>query len=148
MAKRRKSKSAAVGRTTIVRAPAPIVRVSAPRAAVARRAPRRRRSSVGGGGGMSGVKSLVNPALAGGGVGLLVKSGMIEKLPAIPVIGRIGAAAIALKYFGGSSPMMNDMARGCAFLAGYQLTSTGTIQGDDDEAAFVTPVDDGYADDE
>lgn len=135
--KRRKSAPSARTssvRTQVIRTPAPIVRVSAPRALPARRqAPRRRRRVGGfGGGGGGKVRSLVNPALAGGAVGMLVKSGLIDKLPAIPVIGRLGAAAIGLSYFGGNSPLVRDMSHGLAFLSGYQLTHDGSISGDDD----------------
>lgn len=145
MAKRRKKSTQAtrtVNRTQIVRTPAPIVKVTQARAPAVRRRSSRRRVGGGGGGG-GGIRSLVNPALAGGGVGLLVKSGMIDKLPEIPVVGRIGAAAIALKFFGGGSALVNDMAKGCAFLAGYQMTTEGKIHGD-----AGTPGDyvDSYAD--
>jgi len=144
MAKRKKTTKATSVRTQVIRTPAPIVRVSAPRAPARRAAPKRRRRSsgrVGGGGGRS-PRALVNPALAGGAVGLLVKSGLIDKVPNIPVIGRVGAAAIGLNYFGGSSPLMRDMAHGLAFLAGYQLTHDGSISGDDDFATM------GYEEDE
>src|SRR6185503_16165486 len=99
MAKRRKTKNAtASSRTQIIRTPAPIVRVSVPQqraAVVQRRAPRRH--SGGSSGGMAGVKSLAQPALAGGAVGLVVKSGFVDKMPDIPIVGRVGSAAIALK---------------------------------------------------
>ena len=136
MAKRRKKSSSARAsspRTQIVRTPAPIVNVRNTLPAKAKTKHRRRSGgSVGGG---SGVRSLVNPALAGGAVGMLVKSGMLEKLPVIPVVGQIGAAAIGLSYFGGNHPMAREMARGCAFLAGFQLTSVGSVTGDDDVPA-------------
>ncbi len=145
MAKRKKSRSATrtINRTQIVRTPAPIVRVSAPRAApVKRKSYRRRRGgSVGGGGGMSRVRALASPAMAGGAVGLLIKSGMIDKLPEIPVFGRIGTAAIGMAYFGGGGGIIYDMAKGLAFLSGYQLSTEGKIHGDEDDGMVY--VDDG-----
>lgn len=131
--KRRKKTSNASARTTIVRSPAPIIRVSAPRTTIARRTRRARRHLGVGGGGSGRVRALINPALAGGGVGLLIKSGMVDKLPEIPVVGRIGSAAIVLAYVGGGSGMIHEMAKGCAFLAGYQMMAEGKIHGDEDE---------------
>jgi hypothetical protein len=92
------------------------------------------------------MNALMRPALAGGGVGLLVKSGMLEKLPSIPVIGRIGAGALILNHFGKSNPFMRDMAHGMAFLAGYQLTAEGSIHGDEEYVTSPVLNDDGYAD--
>lgn len=82
----------------------------------------------------------MQPALAGGAVGLLVKSGMVAKLPDIPVVGRIGAAAVVLSLVGKSHPMAREMARGCAFLAGYQMGSVGKIDGEGDMP--FTPMED------
>jgi len=136
MAKRRKSSSS----VKVIRVPsggpraaAPIIKVSAPRAAPLRKAPRRRR-----GGAVRRVGGLITQhnldvAIGGALYGFAVKSGWIDKLPAIPVIGRTGTAAILLDYFSkrGGGPMVGRMAIAAAALSGYQLGSTGSITGDD-----------------
>lgn len=118
--------------TKIIKAPAPIIRVSAPRAAVAkRRSPRRRRS---GGHNLGGLVSNESVQMAIGGAlyGYAVKSGIVEKLPAIPVLGRTGTAAILLDYWSrhGGGQLAGRAARAAAAIAGYQLGNTGKISGD------------------
>jgi len=87
----------------------------------------------------------IDMALTGGVVGFAVKSGMLQKLPAIPVFGRIGTAAIALDYYAkhGGGDMARRASAGFAFLAGYQLGTQGSIDGDEDAgpAEIVTDVD-------
>ena len=132
-----KKKRAATRTTTkIIRvggssAPAPIIRVAAPRAAPVRR---RRRSSGGGRSSVGGLVTNETLQMFGGGAlyGFAVKSGLVAKLPAIPIIGRTGTAAIALDYFSrhGGGPWAAKAARAAACIAGYQLTHDGTIQGD------------------
>jgi hypothetical protein len=122
MAKRRSSYALAP-RTTVVRAPAPIIRVSAPRAPKRRRSHRR---SSGGGGGNS---RLMKGGLGGLAFGLLVKSGVVDKLPEIPVIGRTGTAALALNYFSKGQGMLGDAAFAAACIAGYQMGFEGHIHG-------------------
>lgn len=124
------SRSAPAG-VKIVRAPAPIVRVSAPRApAKRRRSSPRRRSS----GGLGGIVSneTVQMAIGGALYGYAVKSGIVAKLPAIPVLGRTGTAAILLDYFSrhGGGQLAGRAARAAAAIAGYQLGSNGKIEGD------------------
>ncbi len=91
--------------------------------------------------------------LAGVGVGFAVKSGFMDKLPAIPVIGRIGTAALLLDYWGkhGGGTMVKNAATGTAFLAGYQLGSEGQIHGDEEPQAPMIHTsygDDGADDDD
>lgn len=64
--------------------------------------------------------------------GFAVKSGIVEKLPSIPIIGRTGTAAIVFDYFSrhGGGPWAGKAARAAAAIAGFQLGSTGTISGD------------------
>jgi hypothetical protein len=70
--------------------------------------------------------------IGGGLYGLCVKHGLIDKLPALPVIGRTGTAAIVLDYFGrrGGGEMVKRAGRAAAVIAGYQLGSEGSIHGD------------------
>lgn len=138
MAKKRKARTTAP-RTKIVKVggPAPIIKVSAPRAAAPVR--RRRRSSSGGGGGRSGgIGGIVSNETLQMGVGgflygFAVKSGLVAKLPPIPMIGRTGTAAIVLDYWSrrGGGPWAGKAARAAAAIAGYQLGAEGTIQGED-----------------
>ena len=138
MAKRKRR--AAATKTKIIRvgaarAAAPIIKVSAPRAAPARRRRSRRRSSGGGGrAGLGGIVSNETVQMAVGGAlyGFAVKSGIVAKLPAIPILGRTGTAAILLDYWSrhGGGQYAGRAARAAAAIAGYQLGHDGTIQGD------------------
>lgn len=84
-------------------------------------------------------------AMGGAIFGFAVKQGWVAKLPAIPVIGRTGTAAIVLHYIAkrGGGEYVRRAAVAAAVIAGYQLGSTGAILGDGG-----TPVsgDDSYAD--
>ena len=143
-----KRKSAATRTTTkIVRvgAPAPIVRVQTTRAPAKRRRARRRR---GGGGRIGGgliSNEAVQMAIGGAIYGYAVKSGLIAKLPAIPVLGRTGTAAIVLDYFSrhGGGQIALRASRAAAAIAGYQLGSEGAIQGDANDYVSADDMD-GY----
>lgn len=134
MAKRR---TAARTTTKIIRvggsSPAPIVRIAAPRAVPAKRRRHSRRRHGGGriGGGLISNES-VQLAIGGALYGYAVKSGIIAKLPALPLLGRTGTAAIVLDYFGrhGGGQLCTKAAHAAAAIAGYQLGSEGTITGD------------------
>lgn len=137
MAKRKMRRPAAAAKTTIVRTPAPIIRVSAPRAPAKRAAPKRRRSSRrsgGSGGHIGGIVSneTVQMAIGGALYGFAVKSGLVAKLPEIPLLGRTGTAAILLDYWSrhGGGQMAHRAARAAAAIAGYQLGNDGKISGD------------------
>jgi hypothetical protein len=128
MAKRKRAtRSPAV---KIIRAAAPIVRVSAPRAPAKRRrmSPRRRGSGVGG----IVSNEAIQMAIGGALYGYAVKSGLVAKLPAIPVLGRTGTAAILLDYFSrhGGGQLAHRAARAAAAIAGYPLGAEGKISGD------------------
>lgn len=144
MAKRRtRARSAPATRSIVrtVQAAAPIIRVSAPRAAPKTRGRRR------GGGGKSGGGSLTTErmfaaALGGGVLGLVDK--MFPNLPTIPVLGKAGTIA-AIAYFfskGKGAGIARDTALAGASIAGYQLGTAGKISGDlmGDLAPQVTGV--------
>ena len=137
MPKRRKKRAATRTTTKVVRvgsAPAPIIRVSSPRAApVRRRRSSGRRRSVGGVGGIVSNET-VQMAIGGALYGFAVKQGLIAKLPAIPILGRTGTAAILLDYWSrhGGGHWAGRAARAAATIAGYQLGAEGSIQGDYD----------------
>jgi hypothetical protein len=145
---KRKTKSRSTS-TRIVQIPArqsaPIIKVSAPRAPAKRKASRRRR--VGGGGGSSLMPGSGTLGIGAGGAlyGFAVKSGWVAKLPAIPVIGRTGTAAILLDYWGkrGGGQMVKNAALAAAAIAGYQLGSEGSIMGGGGQH-FATAGYDGY----
>jgi hypothetical protein len=90
------------------------------------------------------MESGISDAIGGALFGFAVKQGWVAKLPAIPVIGRTGTAAIVLHYLAkrGGGVYVKRAAVAAAVIAGYQLGSTGSILGD-----AGTPVgDDSYAD--
>jgi hypothetical protein len=139
MAKKRR-RAATATRTKIIRvgggsSPAPIIRVSTPRAAPARRRRRGGRRSGGTIGSMAGglvSNESIQMAIGGALYGYAVKSGLVAKLPAIPVLGRTGTAAILLDYWArhGGGSIAHRAARAAAAIAGYQLGAEGAIQGD------------------
>lgn len=146
MAKRRRRATASRTTTKIVRvgSAAPIVRVTAPRAIVRRRA---RRSSGGGGRIAGGLISNESVQMAIGGLiyGFARKSGIIEKLPALPLIGRTGTAAIVLDYFArhGGGQLALRASRAAAAISGYMLGMEGSIAGDANEYISADDVE-GY----
>ena len=107
------------------RAPAAIVVRTRSAPAKKKRSSRRRSSSSVGGGGVVG--HMIGGAL----FGFAVKSGWVDKLPAIPVVGRTGTAAFALDYWAkhGGGNMVRQVANAAGVLAGYQLGHDGAIHG-------------------
>lgn len=67
-------------------------------------------------------------------LGIAMKSGFVDKLPAIPVIGRLGTVAIGAHYWArhGGGKLARDVALCAAVIAGYQLGTEGSIHGDDE----------------
>ena len=148
---RRKRRAATATRTTtkVIRvgsSPAPIVRVTAPRALPVRRY--RRRSSGGGGRIAGGLISndAVQMAIGGLMYGYAVKTGIVNSLPALPLIGRTGTAAIILDYFSrhGGGQIALRMSRAAASIAGYTLGAEGKITGDANEYIAADDSLDGY----
>jgi hypothetical protein len=66
--------------------------------------------------------------------GWIVRSGVLDRLPTIPVLGRTGSIAV-LAYLAarqGIAPQYTRQIAGiAATIAGYQLGSTGAVSGDD-----------------
>jgi hypothetical protein len=83
--------------------------------------------------GLGGMNASVQYAIGGALYGFAVKQGLVAKLPAIPVVGRTGTAAILLSYWAGhgGGDMVRKAATAAACLAGYQLGAEGKITGDD-----------------
>lgn len=111
---------------------APIIKVSAPRAAPP--AKKKRRSGGGGGGGGDSDSRLVGLGVAAGLVGLAKSAGYLDKLPEVPFVGRIGAVAIAAHFWSkaGGGQMAKDIKKVAVILAAYQLGNQGKIDGEDD----------------
>lgn len=134
MAKRRRST------TTIVRtapafggfrAPAPIIKVSAPRAPAVHKKKHRRRSSSGNGtGGELWSKENAGIALGGFLLGVLDKQG--TKIPfTLPIVGRAGTIAIGLHVAGKKfhSAELIRASKAALAIATYELGIKGSISG-------------------
>ena len=116
------------------RAAAPIViRQSAP--AVKHKPKRHRRHGHKGGSNLMGLgTTLGGCAVAGGLIGLAEKTGLMDKLPEVPIVGRKGALAIAAYFWakhGGGGQMARDVAIAAATMAAYQLGKDNKISGED-----------------
>lgn len=144
MARRRRSSGTKIIRVGAPRAAAPIIRIATPRAAPVKHRRRGRRRSSGFIGGL-GSGGIVQDAVGGALFGFAVKSGWVDRLPAVPVIGRTGLAAILLNEWGkrGGPPMARQAARAAAVLAGYQLGHDGKVTGD--EMSGLTTTGDGFS---
>jgi hypothetical protein len=124
MAKRRKT-STAIVRTIPVRAPTPIIRVTAPR--TQHKKHRRRHHSANGGG--LNQASMQSHAIGGFLYGVIEKN-FGAQLPTLPLVGRAGSIAIAAYVFGkGRGGIIADVGRAAAVIAGYQFGTTGKISG-------------------
>lgn len=118
--------------TAIVRATptVPTIRLAVPRAAPLARAPKRhgkRRSSGIMSAGVTPIKAGLTAAL----IGYTEKSGILDNLPEVPVVGRKGTLAI-IAYFwakNGGGNLARDIALVSAAIAGYELGKTGSITG-------------------
>lgn len=115
-----------------MRAPAPVIRIAAPRAPSKPKTRRRshRRGSVGG--------AITGKTMIGAGIGGAVL-GFVEKtfpnLPTVPVLGRAGTIALGAYFLSrqggiGSSGIVRDVALAAAVVAGYQIGKTGKVAGD------------------
>lgn len=127
MAKRRSS--TAIVRAVPVRAPAPVIRIAAPRPVQPKKTSHRRRRAHSGGGG----RGIVATAIGGAVLGFVEKT--FPTLPTLPIIGRAGTVAIAAHFIGkhtsgGVATIARDVAIAAAAIAGYQLGKTGRIEGD------------------
>jgi len=135
MAKRRKTATKTI--TVRERSAPQTIKVSVPRAAPIRAKTRRRRSHGGGhrrgvGGGATGGMSLnKSGSLAlGGFIYGYVEKTFGPQLPALPLVGKTGAIAIAAYFLGGKSPgLIADVGNAASVIAGYSFGSTGKVSG-------------------
>jgi len=122
-------------RTVVVqpaKAAAPIIRVSAPRAAPITH---RRKRRVGGASSQGGgFKDMIGAGIGGAVFGYIESH--FPNLPTLPVVGRAGTVAIACHFLRkqgglGHGVLVRDVGMAAAVIAGYQLGKTGKIAGDD-----------------
>lgn len=135
MAKRKtatRSQSAIVVRE---RSPAPIIKLSAPRAAPVKKAKRRRGGHRSSGGRAIGSATGAMSATKSGGLALGgFIYGYIEKnvpqVPTLPLIGKSGAIALIAYFMGGKNPgIIADIGNAASVIAGYSFGSTGRVSG-------------------
>lgn len=109
---------------------APVIKVNVPRAAP----PAKKKRRGGGGGGGGGDKNVIGVGVAAGLLGMAKNAGYLEKLPNIPIVGRIGAAGIAAHIWSknGGGALARDIKMACLVIAAYQLGTQGSIDGEDD----------------
>jgi hypothetical protein len=124
MAKRRTSHAGMV-RYSAPRTSAPIVIRTSTRAA-----PKKKHHRKGKGGGALTQGRMVELALGGAAYGFIEKS-FGAQLPTLPIIGRAGTLTLIAYYMAkGKGGLMRDVAICGAVLSGYQIGSTGKINGD------------------
>lgn len=122
-----KTRSGAMVRYVAPRTQAPIIKVSAPRAAP-KKHHRRRHGKVGG---SLTSQRMLEFAIGGAAFGFISKQ-FGDKLPTLPVLGRSGTIALAAYYFGKSrGGIVRDVAIASAVIAGFEIGTTGKIAGDD-----------------
>ncbi len=128
-----------------VRAPAPIIRVTAPRAPSAPKKHHRRRSAPA----HVGVnqKTLLGAGIGGAALGFIEKT--FPSLPTVPLIGRAGTIAIAAYFLsrrgGMGGGILKDVALAAAAVAGYQLGRDGKVAGDEGVFGDIAPQVSGIA---
>jgi hypothetical protein len=115
---------------------APIIRVSAPRAA-----PHKKKHHKHGGGGALSQKHLMALAIGGALYGFIEKS-FGAQLPTLPVVGRAGTITLGAYMLGKGrgGGVLHDVARAGAVIAGYQIGSTGKIAGEGVDGTIVPQV--------
>lgn len=94
-----------------------------------RRTPKRhaRRSSGGATGGVTPVKAAITAAV----LGMAEKSGVLDKLPQVPFVGRKGLIALVSWYWAkhGGGQIARDVCLVSAALCGYEYGKEGSISG-------------------
>jgi hypothetical protein len=136
MAKRKTHQAQSRAIVVRERSPAPIIKVSAPRAAPVKKGKRRRHHNGGGGGGRSigsatgSMSATKSGSLALGGFiyGYIEKN--VPQVPTLPLIGKSGAIALIAYFMGGKNPgIIADIGNAASVIAGYSFGSTGRVSG-------------------
>lgn len=140
MAKRRRTATKTI--TVRERAAAPVIRVTAPRAAPIKH--RRKRRSHGGGGGHKGIGGGATGAMSATRSGALALGGFIygyieknvPQFPTLPVVGKSGAIALAAYFLGGKQAgLIADVGNAASVIAGYSFGATGKVSGVADQVS-------------
>ena len=134
MAKKRTKTSSSRAIVIRERSPAPIIRMSAPRATPVKKHKRRHK---GGGGGSRAIGSATGAMSATKSGGLALGGfiyGYIEKnvpqVPTLPLIGKSGAIALIAYFMGGKQAgIIADIGNAASVIAGYSFGSTGRVSG-------------------
>lgn len=117
----------------LARRPAPMVKpiIVKPAAVVVKKPKKHPRHHGGGGRGLSGFVSndRIGKVVGALAVGFLEKQGLMQQLPALPLIGRKGTIALAAYMLGGKSKLANDICDAALILAAHEFGSTGSITG-------------------
>lgn len=121
MARRSRAKTSRT-RVQIVKVPK-VVKVPA----VSRKRGGRRRSRSGGSGKNALKNDLMRMAVGGFAYGFIDKQ--FPNLPRLPYIGKSGTIAIAAYFLGDKHPIVQDVGRAAAVIAGYTLGKDGAISG-------------------
>ncbi len=128
MAKRRTT-STQIVRAVPVRAPAPIIRVQAPRAPATHHKRKGHRRKGNGAGNTLNQASMQSHAVGGFLYGIVEKN-FGAQITTLPVVGRAGAVALGCYFLGkGKGGMVADLGKAAAVIAGYQFGTTGKING-------------------
>ncbi len=135
MAKKTASRSTALAiKHALARRPAPIVKpIIVKPAPVKVMKPKRHPKHHGRGRGMLGgfvSQDRIGKVVGALAVGFLEKQGLMQQLPALPLIGRKGTIALAAHFFGGGSKLANDICDAALILAAHEFGSTGTVSGE------------------
>ena len=87
-----------------------------------------RRRTASGTGGVTPIKVAITAYV----IGAAEKSGILDKLPEVPVIGRKGAIALITYYWArhGGGQIVRDVSLVSAALCGYQYGKDGVISGE------------------
>lgn len=142
MAKRRKTATRTVVVAPAPRQAAPIIKVSAPRAAPIKRRKRHSGGKRTGGARGADTKEFIGVGIGGAAVGFVEKT-WGANIPTVPILGRMGTVALGCyiarrQGFGGN--LVRDMGIAAAAIAGYQLGLTGKISGEDVEGALAEQI--------
>ena len=120
-----KRTSTALARVIPMRAPTPIIRVSAPKEK--KRVKHRKASSP------LSQNTLMASVIGGAIMGFIDKS--FPNFPTVPILGKAGTIAVVAYFFGKSGGgqmggLARDVALASAAVAGYELGSTGKVTGE------------------
>lgn len=81
-----------------------------------------------------GNSDIMNVMLAAGAAGMAKKAGLLDSLPSLPVVGRVGAGAVLAHFWAknGGGHFAKHVSIALASVAAYQMASKGEIDGDED----------------